>query len=268
MKKADIEKLMSKCRDPETVAEFERLIADSLKKQKKAQANKRPLGVILYENEEIVAIATKLFDASTNSKTGGMVQTYILVKSVKPTEAIKLGLDISICGMCPARGDGTGKERYCYVNLGQGPRSVYDAWQRGRYVPLDSDNVRWFDGKRIRLGSYGDPAFVPVSIWERILKNASGWTGYTHQWRTAGLQAFCMASADNEREATEAQAMGYRTFRVGRGKALANEIVCPASEEAGKKTTCERCGLCQGASKKAKNILIAPHGSGKNHNKS
>ena len=40
------------------------------------------------------------------------------------------------------------------------------------------------------------------------------------------------------------------------------EISCPASDEAGKRTTCERCGLCAGASRAAKDITIIAHGTG------
>ena len=44
-----------------------------------------------------------------------------------------------------------------------------------------------------------------------------------------------------------------------------NEVTCPASEEGGRKTTCEKCALCAGAGKVAKSIIIRPHGSGKKH---
>ena len=41
------------------------------------------------------------------------------------------------------------------------------------------------------------------------------------------------------------------------------EILCPASEEAGKKTSCIKCGLCAGTTTKSKkSIAIVAHGNG------
>ena len=44
------------------------------------------------------------------------------------------------------------------------------------------------------------------------------------------------------------------------------EILCPASEEAGSRTTCLECGLCAGTQTKSKkSIAIVAHGAGKKH---
>lgn len=225
-----------------------------------------PLGLVLFENEHLVCCATGFKQSSANSKTGSMIQTWILVKECKPTEALKRGLDVLVCGNCIHRGDGTGKRRTCYVNLGQGPRAVWDAWNRGRYVPLDAENIKMFDGRKVRLGSYGDPAFVPGEIWDSILSHAENdHTGYTHQWRNAPhLKDKCMASVDSFDDAMDAWSQGWRTFRLGFDKAE-NEVTCPASEEGGRKTTCDSCGLCGGTRKQAKSIIIQPHGIGKKH---
>jgi hypothetical protein len=75
-----------------------------------------------------------------------------------------------------------------------------------------------------------------------------------------------MTSADNSKQAQDAWDKGERTFRVIssldkliRGK----EILCPASEEAGKRTTCESCKLCGGSSVKGKSVAIVAHGTSK-----
>jgi hypothetical protein len=72
----------------------------------------------------------------------------------------------------------------------------------------------------------------------------------------------CMASADNELDVAEATAKGWRTFRVRKHDAptLANESICPASKEGGRRSQCFSCGLCQGATIAARNIVIADHG--------
>ena len=70
--------------------------------------------------------------------------------------------------------------------------------------------------------------------------------------------------------AESAWSIGARTFRVVGNAAelqLGREILCPASEEAGKRTQCIRCLLCGGASVKAKSVAIVAHGAGKKHHR-
>ena len=73
-----------------------------------------------------------------------------------------------------------------------------------------------------------------------------------------------MASVDTLQEDTSAKAKGWRTFYVTDPDQplpmIEGSILCPASEEAGKRTTCERCGLCEGAGKSAKSVFIPGHG--------
>lgn len=237
-----------------------------------------PNGMILYEgpsrldNQPIVVIAVGLKQGSSNTKTGAMVQTYILRADMNPMEAVSKGADSSICGACPHRGDGTGKGRSCYVTLVHGPRGVFGAYSRGAYpkaLPMVArEAVR---GKMVRLGTYGDPAAVPIHVWQNLLTHAAGWTGYTHQWRRIhpAWAKMVMASADSEAEMRAAHAKGFRTFRVTanpRENIRGLEIICPASEEMGKRTTCHECRACMGTSGKARaSIQIAAHGTGKSH---
>jgi hypothetical protein len=93
-------------------------------------------GVILHEGSDVVVIATGLAADSQNTKTGGMVQVYILMRELSPIAAVNTGADIAICGECHHRGvivNNKVTTRRCYVNLGQGPRSVWSAYTRGRY---------------------------------------------------------------------------------------------------------------------------------------
>jgi len=210
--------------------------------------------VILHEGEDIVVIAAGLKTSSQNTKTGGMLQVYILMRDLSPIAAVNTGADVAICGACIHRGvivDGKVTARRCYVNLGQGPRSVWSAYTRGRYRHAGIEEYSaLFGGRAIRLGAYGDPAFVPQNIIAELTRVALFHTGYTHQWKSnAWLKAYVMASCDSQSDAIEAQADGWRTFRVSRkGDAtkLQREISCPASKEAGKRTTCAQCGLCDG----------------------
>jgi hypothetical protein len=234
----------------------------------------RSNGLILWEGRSLidgaplVCIAVGLASKSTNRKTGGMLQTYILRADVSPVEAVKTGADASICGECPHRGNGDGSGRTCYVNVGQGPGSVWRTYRAGKY-PRAENRAAIFEagrGRMVRLGTYGDPAAVPVHVWQALTHGATGWTGYTHQWREsigAPLRGLCMASADSEQDAADAHAAGWRTFRVALPNAperLAGEAICPASEEAGKKLTCATCGACNGANGRRGSIVIQAHG--------
>lgn len=219
-------------------------------------------GPSLLDGAPIVVIATGLGrERSRNPKTGPMIQTWILLAEVEPHIAAKTGENESICGDCPLI-------EVCYVNTFQAPLRVYRTWKAGKYPALDPADVG--AGERVRVGSYGDPGAVPAEVWRRLLSRAHRKrTGYSHQWRRGdqGLREFCMASIDSERSCgvkakAEANEAGWRTFRVvdSVDDVLPDEILCPASKEAGFVTTCHRCGLCAGRSTPtAPNIAIVQH---------
>jgi len=232
-------------------------------------------GVVLYDGPSridgapIVAIACRITEASSNGKTGAMVQTFIMRQDIAPHEALKTGEDSSVCGDCPLRPINKGATR-CYVRVYQAPLSVWNAYHRGRYAVPGADFdakllQELFEGLAFRIGSYGDPAAIPSSVWKTATRRVKNRTGYTHQWRKrigAGLKNLCMASADSESDVADATARGWRTFRVRKHDAptLKIESICPASAEGKRRTQCDTCGLCQGATIAAKNIVIADHG--------
>lgn len=215
----------------------------------------------------IMVIAVGTVASKANTKTGAMVQTYILRSDMGPFAAVQAGADASICGDCKHRGDGTGKQRSCYVTLIHGPRVIWSAFSRGIYRRVKPSVAgMMFAGQMIRLGTYGDPAAVPIAVWEGLTANAEGWTGYTHQWRKLGAawSRLLMASVDTKEEMFEALSRGWRTFRVGTDPIDKLEKNCPASEEAGRKVQCLDCKACMGTGGKARvSIQIEPHGAGK-----
>lgn len=214
-------------------------------------------GYTLSEQNGVAVIATL---NSANAKTGNMVQVWILCSDIRPSDAVKSGADSRICGDCPARGG------HCYVKVFQAPTQVYAGYKAGKYPYLPSDRYNEvFSGRAIRLGAYGDPAFIPQTVIESLVSVADRWTGYTHQWRTADwLKPYVMASVDSPLERRMAHADGWRTFRTSVDAVpLRGEILCPASKEAGEKTSCIQCGLCNGATDgdRRKSIMIPVHGS-------
>jgi hypothetical protein len=236
------------------------------------------LGFIAYEGPSeidgapIVVIVNKL-DGSDNAKTGAIVQSFIIRSDISPVEALNTGADESICGDCAHRPylikTGQSDEPPCYVNVGRSVRSVYEAYKRGRYTKADAATIaKALAGKIVRIGTYGDGAAAPVRMWNEITRYAAGRRGYTHQWDRPGFDAaawapLVMASADSIDQAAKANLLGMRVFRVSVGVDVqAGEAMCPASAEAGKRSTCAKCTLCSGTSIQARDIVIADHASG------
>ena len=238
-------------------------------------------GALIYEGPSMLD-AQPIFVAavwdSSNRKTGAMMQTYIMRSDINPLEASKLGEDYSVCGNCKLRGEPTldperkvAEKRACYVNLGQGPLMVYRQYVAGKYPRHDNmlaraDLGRW---QRVRLGTYGDPAAVPADVWTQLIKFAKGWTGYSHQMghSTAAFKPWMtMVSADDLPTAQQAWGKGYRTFRIVASMSeviKGKEVLCPASEEAGRKATCATCMLCAGSQQAARSVAIVAHGAGR-----
>lgn len=233
------------------------------------------LGYIAYEGPSmidgspIVVIVNKLDADSDNVKTGGLVQSFIIRSDIAPTDALKTGEDESVCGDCKHRPllAASNGDAPCYVNVGRSVRSVYDAYKRGRYVKASLETIALaLAGKNLRIGTYGDGAAAPAIVWHRLIRYCADWVGYTHQWRNvvaSDWQGMLMASVDTEAEYVDAKALGWRSFRVAQDTVkLTTEISCPASKEAGQRTTCNDCLLCSGTSRKAKDIVIQDHALG------
>jgi hypothetical protein len=212
-------------------------------------------GYVLSEQNGVVCVVTG-FQGSENPKTGDMLQSYILIAGVDPVTAARTGEEWRVCGDCPLR-DGR-----CYAQRFQAPASVWRKQKRGGYLPIDWTALKTHS---IRIGSFGDPAFVPRAVWEQVVKHCAGFIGYTHQWRRPEaqyLREYLMASVDSPAEQREAVAAGWRTFRVRTPDQplLAGEMVCPASDEAGHRTKCDKCLFCCGRSKRGKSVAIYAHG--------
>lgn len=232
-------------------------------------------GVILYEGlskidgSPIVVIANRITTASDNGKTGAMVQTFIIRSDMHPIDALKTGADKAVCGDCKHRPVNLGS---CYVNVGQSVAAVYKAYKNNRYARPNVDYAQklipdLFSGAMFRIGTYGDPAAAPFHIWQKAVSKALAHNGYTHQWRKPKFQKFqtlCMASVDSLEEYGSAILKGWRTFRVRKASDpffKEREVQCPASKEAGQKTTCADCRACGGLTAKARvGITIISHG--------
>lgn len=229
-------------------------------------------GLSPIDGQPYVAILTL---ESSNRKTGNMAQVWILCEDINPVEAVQTGKDATICGDCPHRKQADGS-RSCYVNVGQGPNSIWKAYKRGAYKELgyvgsaDIPSNGSFYAKienilhkrRIRWGAYGDPSVINPQVVNLFNSYAQGHTGYTHQWRKEFAQPFkgiFQASCDGFNDYLDATAHGWKTFTVVHKNASINYAKqCPATVE-NSQAQCITCKLCDGAKS---NVFVHAHGTG------
>ena len=240
----------------------------------------KPTSFVIYEGPSLIDGAPIVVIAqigSRNTKTGDMVQSFIMRSDLDPITANRTGADHAICGDCVHRGQAHGGDngqaigRTCYVTLAHAPLGKFKAYKRGVYpAAFGHDAIKAIGkGRMIRVGTYGDGAAVPSYIWDSLCEAAAGWTAYTHQTGVNGATtdpSRYMTSAESEPMARAAWERGERTFRVVSDVSdviKGREVLCPASEEAGRKVQCDKCKLCAGASIKAKSVAIVAHGASK-----
>jgi hypothetical protein len=171
----------------------------------------------------------------------------------------------SVCFDCPFRG-----YLKCYTHKYQQYsgflsmlKSIVREFTELKYIPsvhlLEKRILEISQGRYIRFGTYGEPTLLPVNLVGDMVKVSKSHTGYSHQWaKKPEFSAYFMASTHNESQAKQAEKLGFRSF-IATNKTIDNAIICPASKEAGFKSTCEKCGLCSGERKGTKNIVILEH---------
>ena len=243
----------------------------------------RPNGYVVWEGPSpvdgrpIVFIVTNIHDRSQNVKTGEMIQSFILRADVRPSRAIDAAEDASVCGHCPHRGrlsdDGMRMiERSCYVDVHKSVDSVWGAYRRGSYPRISPERLGvMLAGDVVRLGAYGDPGMVPLSVLRAVVGHCRpGSTGYTHQWKhiDPAYGELLMASADSVEDRRAARTLGYRSFYVmplGSTPRADGAVEC-ASTRLRNPLQCIDCGMCggtrDGAASGAVDIAIVAHGSG------
>jgi hypothetical protein len=231
---------------------------------------KTPIGFIVdrglspIDQQPYVAIMVL---RSKNVKTGDMAQVFIIRPDIAPLAAILSGDDYTICGDCPHRRKWDSElekfVRSCYVDVGKSVGSVYRAFMRGSYPDYDpSLHARYIRGRRIRWGSYGDPAILTENVVRDLTSLADGHTGYSHQWRHDWAQwarGLFQASCDGVTDYFDASAAGWKTFAViPKSSVPYSGKLCPATAE-GSSAQCVTCRLCDGAKT---DIFVEAHGIG------
>lgn len=223
------------------------------------------VGPSMLTGDPIVGLLTGLDGGSNNPKTGPVIQSWVLRQDLPPMDAKRANLDDAVCGDCKLRGR-DGKDSGCYVPAWQAPNQVWNQWQAGAYIDASWPELQALvEGRNIRAAAYGDPAALPFDVWRTLLATTSGWEAYTHAWARCDprFRTIAMASVDSDDERLRAALRGWRTFRIrmpGGPVRAGLEFVCPASDEAGHRTTCQNCQLCRGTSSPARSVVIEVHG--------
>jgi hypothetical protein len=207
--------------------------------------------VKIWQGDKIFAALTGLTTQSKNKKTGAMLGVSILPIAEKPSDSIKHKNDGPQCGGCSAAANSPGPW-WCYVNP-VALNGVWGATVRQKVSKL-VDKFLQLSPVPIRLGTYGDPAKLPIKLLKKLVSGRK-WTGYTHKWQTCSPEysALLMASIDRTNSKAAAIALGYRTYRIlGELDTLdSDEIMCPYPA-----VQCADCRLCSGNGVKAKNIAV------------
>ena len=217
------------------------------------KATKRPSAlVVTYPSFYLVFNALK---GSNNAKTGDMVQTYLLDHETLTSEPDAFGAKCSACPMVSK----------CYVSRDK--LSVRSALkrllgeERTSYAHATLDQVLpLLSGRKVRLGTYGDPSALPLEDLKAIVSACAGHTGYSHFWREIDTEysAYLMASVEDASAELLAQGLGYRTFRVITKEDTERSVSSVAVEclNASSGLTCAECLLCSGTKGKGRRVSI------------
>jgi hypothetical protein len=95
-------------------------------------------GPSLLDGVRTIVLVSGYDTPSINSKTGDMLQSYIIRADMAPSEAAAIGADETVCGQCAmrplivkaARLRGS-KDTPCYVDKVRGPDGVWKSWTAG-----------------------------------------------------------------------------------------------------------------------------------------
>jgi hypothetical protein len=241
------------------------------KKNKKINTNSLEMGQFnsAFNGDKVVVTITGVTDDSDNEKVGNMLGTNIMPATVDNlNEAVKTGNDKAGCGNCPFRPSNYSRlpkwlkdnMAVCYVTVSiDGISSNFNSWLAGRIKKMTSPEQ--LPNKPVRLGSWGDPAMIPLSAWLPVLAGRAH-TGYTHQWKHAFAQPFkrfLQASCGSLHDVKNANSKGwfaYLTVPPGTGMTDFDGVECPHQATQGE-VTCDKCLLCDGTKC---NVWVYDHG--------
>jgi len=165
-------------------------------------------GASLLDGAHVMAVATCVREVSQNGKVGDAINVGIYRVDQSPYDAWTSEDIRSICpDSCQHRSD---KHGDCYVNWGRLTASWAGARERLDIQPP----AGFWSGAKVRFGMAGDPAAVPLHIWEGIASECRGWMGYTAHWRELSREwsHIFMASVSNRVDFKRAEEANWRAY--------------------------------------------------------
>lgn len=231
--------------------------------KKASKKSTRPSSIVVElqkDDTPFYMVLTNLITSSSNDKTGDMIQSYFLRKDefISPTGEIKERTSNLFgfgCSTCPAK-------KHCYVSnttqtkdkgLGSVRRTLFKLLREEetsyQFVSFSHAVERVREaGKKLRLGTYGDPTALSVSQIAELVSVSPGHTGYTHYWRrkeNREYRNYLMASCETASQLKRAEKYGFRAFLALPENASIpeNTVICPNYTQG---ISCLTCGLCDG----------------------
>lgn len=202
------------------------------------------------------------FESCDNPKTGHCIAVAILPgKGVDAMAARGKGRDLACCGGCVFRSIASGGNGGCYVS----PLALmgYAGAASSAWTAADPYAMPACPSLPMRLGAYGDPAAIPLDAFHRLMAWHTGMAwGYTHGWKHPNaqhLRTVCMASVETPQGQADAQAKGWRVYRIIPTAGDRKATGLPLCESA-KGVACVDCGQCSGLSGSKGGRAIVVHG--------
>lgn len=233
--------------------------------------------IFKQSNSLIIFRVGKTSNKKIATKKEKIVQTYSFSRDqfeiAKERTNMKtfFSADGSVCMDCPFAVSNGAKLSACYthklmqysgfLSMLRGIHKTHLYWES---IPeltneISAKLIDLCADKYVRFGTYGEPSLIPVNLVKSIVEVSKSHTGYTHQWaKKPEFAQFFMASVHNTFGEGIARKMGYRSF-VATKSSIKEFTQCPASNEAGFKSNCSKCGLCSGTRKGTKSIVILEH---------
>lgn len=246
-----------------------------------------------YSYRNVSNLIVFRYGKTTNKKIAdnadNIVQTYTFSKAqfnyikecrnsgMKPGFKEFFSLDAENCGDCPfAKNNSFNVKKIgtCYTHKVMQYsgfismlKSINKEFDTFADIPeLDNDLHRQIlnmcSNKYVRFGTYGEPTKIDFELVFDICENsAKNWTGYTHQYlKDSKYLNYFMASVHNEHQSKMVlNRWNGRSF-IASKDGSEDGVICPASNEAGFKSTCAKCGLCSGINGKGKkDVKILEH---------
>ena len=230
----------------------------TVKNTVKTERKSKQFTSAVVEYMDFYLVFTKLSSESSNSKTGNVIQTYLIDKE-NITERNIFGAKCSSCPMvenCYVSRDKLTVRR-SLLKLITGEKTSYQFATLSQVLPYLNNRV-------IRLGSYGDPSSIPIDDLKQIVNASKAHLGYTHFWKVIEPEysKYLMASTESLADSLLANVLGYRAFQVLLKDQPLHEVTDNSIEclNASHGLTCEQCKLCKGNLKgNLANIYIHEH---------